>query len=129
MARIFKKYEWILKSMEKEVHSPSDRKLRRGVRIALVIIGILDLFQLVMNILNPNSFLGLSLYPSSYYYFYDLFETIILLFCFVIIPVLMIVFAIFLEYHKANVVLLISGIILIPVLLYFGIIPSIIVID
>jgi hypothetical protein len=115
--------------MEEEVLSPLDRKVRKGVRIALVIIGILDLFQLITNVLNPNSFLGLRLDPNFNYIYFNSLETIILLFICVAIPTLMLVFAIFLEYHKANVILLISGIILIPVLLYFGLIPSILIID
>jgi hypothetical protein len=103
--------------------------LRKGVRISLVIIGILNLFQLVMNILNPNSFLGLRLDPYFNYIYFNSLETVIILFIFVTIPVLMIVFALFMEYHKANLALLVSGIILIPVLLYFGLIPSIIMIN
>ncbi|MHA2123578.1 MAG: hypothetical protein ACW990_20460 [Promethearchaeota archaeon] len=114
--------------MDKEALSSRDRKLRKGVRIALVIIGFLNLFQLATDVLNPNSFLGLRLDPSFNYWYSNPLETVILLFIFVSIPVLMIVFALFMDYHKANLVLLASGIILIPVLLYYGIIPSIIVI-
>jgi len=90
------------------------------VRIILIIIGILNLIQILSALFNPNSLLSLNLAGSVQIINLLIIDLLIAL------PLFTIAFGIFLKNTNTNLFLLFSGIILMIFYFNFSITPSIV---
>ncbi len=89
-------------------------RLRKFVRIALVLLGVLNISLLLMDLsIDVNKL-------REWIWMYGFFYEITIYSILVSIPLFMIIFGIFLEYHTVNKILLVYGVYLIFVLYYFG---------